>query len=76
MAARPAQGQGRIAAAVEEQQRLLAGRERLDQRASQRERNEPAFGGRVAAHIDHLDPAARRLRGRAETAPRSGRRVR
>ena len=32
MAAGPAQGQRRVAAAIEEQQRLRAGRERLGQR--------------------------------------------
>src|SRR5690348_3359474 len=52
MAAGAAQGERRIAAAIEEQHRLLAGLERLRQSCDERRREEALPLGRIAAHVD------------------------
>ena len=55
MAARPAQRQRRIAAAIEEEQRLLAGRETSRQARHGGRGNESALRRRVASQIDRVD---------------------
>src|SRR5713101_266468 len=55
MAAGPAQGQGRIAPAIEEQQRLLAPFDRELDLFGEPRRNEAAARGSLAPEIDRLD---------------------
>src|ERR1700722_8831297 len=55
MPAGPAQGQRRVAAAIEEQQRLLAPLDRDLDLSGEPRRNEAAAGRRFAAQIDRLD---------------------
>ena len=68
VAADPAQRQRRIAAPVQEQQRLLAARQRLLHRGQQHRRNEAAALRRMAAHVNCVEVRQVRL-GKAARQP-------